>query len=231
MESIRLYTQWRNPFSEKVARGLRLKRLAFDRVISEDPADWRRWSPITGQLPVLEIDGARRQESNEILRWLDELHPDPPLLSTDPKVAEAQRQLAAWSDSSFLYYWNSWRATRAEDLWTDENRPEPALLERLRSTLSRGLGRSDPNEEREDQVIDAIARRLDDIEGLLGQRRFFYSDEPSIADLSVIGMLTVLRDGPIPRTATLLRERPTLMKYMERMEARLQSDPDPSDTA
>ena len=53
---------------------------------------------------MLEIDGERNADSTDILCRLDQLYPNPPLLSSDPKVAEAQRQLEDWADESFLWY-------------------------------------------------------------------------------------------------------------------------------
>ena len=109
---VRLYTQSMNPYTEKVAAALALKQLPFERVVSDEPEDVKRWSPITRMLPVLEIDGRRKPESNAIVQWLDELFPEPPLYSRDPRTAEAQRNLASWSDDSFLWYWNRWRSAR-----------------------------------------------------------------------------------------------------------------------
>jgi glutathione S-transferase len=53
---------------------------------------------------------------------------------------------------------------------------------------------------------------------LLGKRPFFHGDQLSVADLSVFGMLLVLRDSPITGGGTLLAERPSLMAFMERVD-------------
>ena len=55
--TVRLYTQSMNPYAEKVAAALALKGIAFERIISDEPEDLQRWSPIARMLPVLEIDG------------------------------------------------------------------------------------------------------------------------------------------------------------------------------
>ena len=44
--NVRLYTQSLNPFTEKVAAALALKGIPFERVVSDDPEDLQRWSPI-----------------------------------------------------------------------------------------------------------------------------------------------------------------------------------------
>ena len=54
---IGLYGPRAAPFTEKVARGLALKKLEFELVEPESPEDYRRWNPETAQLPVIDIDG------------------------------------------------------------------------------------------------------------------------------------------------------------------------------
>lgn len=218
---IRLITQERNPFSEKVARALALKKLPFERVLVEEPEEIRRYNPETGELPVLEIDGDRRADSGAILYWIDEIHPDPPLLSPDSKAAEAQRSLAAWSDSSFAFYWNRWRASQ-ENVPEDGPPLDPGFLDRMRSSVGRSLGlgnRPSRSDALGMQVIAGIERRLDDLVVLLGDRAYFHADQPSMADLAVFGMLLLIRYGPIPGSPEMLAARPSLVAYVERLEA------------
>ncbi len=220
---IRLYTQSTNPYSEKVAAALALKGLAFERIVSDDPEDVARWSPIARTLPVLEVDGRRKADSLAILAWLDERFPAPPLYSSDPRTAEAQRNLAAWSDNSFAWYFNRWRASRYPQPGDDEPL-EGSLLRRVKKSLGRRFGR-DPRtraEARELEVIHQIEARMDDLVGFLGDRPFFHSDEPSVADLSVYAMLRVLQAGAIPLCAGAVDERPTLAAFLARMRARIE---------
>ena len=217
---IRLYTQSMNPFSEKVAAALALKQLPFERIVSDDPADVERWSPIARTLPVIEIDGRRRADSLAIVAWLDELFPEPALYSRDPRIAEQQRHLAAWSDDSFAWYWNRWRAARYPQPG-DEGPVDASLIDRIMDKVARSLGhvprtRADA---RELEIIQEIEDRLTDLVGFLRDRPFFHADEPSIADLSIYSMLLVLRDGPIPRCPEAIAERPTLTAFLERMES------------
>src|SRR5215468_8008529 len=55
-----LYSPRAMPFTEKVGRGLRVKKLPFELVEPRSPEDYRRLSPETGLLPVLEVGGAPR---------------------------------------------------------------------------------------------------------------------------------------------------------------------------
>lgn len=219
---LRLYTQRLNPFSQKVAIGLDIKKLEFEQVVSDDPEDLRRWSPVTGQLPVLEDGGERIADSSAILRFLDDRYPEPPLRSRDPKVAAAQDQLMAWADASFLFYWDRWRSARFPRPG-DEQPANPSLLRKLQRRIERSFGRTDvdptPVELRELEVLDELANRMDDLVGMLGQRPFFHSDDPSVADTSVFGMLRIIRDGPMIGGAAMIARRPTLSGYVDRMEA------------
>ena len=67
-------------------------------------------------------------------------------------------------------------------------------------------------------MLSGIDARLADLIAFLGQRDFFYADEPSLADISVVGMLRLLHDGPMPGARDLIQERPELVSYMKRMD-------------
>jgi glutathione S-transferase len=221
---IRLYTQKLNPYSEKVAASLALKGLPFERIVSDNPEDIQRWSPIARTLPVLEIDGKRKADSLKIVAWLDQRFPEPPLFSRDPRIAEAQRRLADWSDNSFAWYWNRWRAARyprpGDDLPLDAS-----LMARIRGKIGRSLGHAPRSraDARELEIIQELQDRMNDLVGFLRDRPFFHSDEPSIADLSVYAMLLVLREGSIPHCADAIAERPTLAAFLDRMAGRIKS--------
>ena len=221
MPEIRLYTQAFNPYSEKVARALALKKLPFRREVSDQPSDIKRWSPVTQRLPVLEIDGDRVHDSDRILLWLDARFPDPPLRSSEPKTAAAQERLASWSDSSFSWYWDRWRAARFPRPG-DEQPASPNLLARVARSIGRSLGADEVvtrAELREAEILEELAHRLDDLVGFLGDRPFFYADQPSVADLSVYGMLRVLEDGPMTNSAAMVNSHQTLTAYIKRMDA------------
>jgi glutathione S-transferase len=221
---IRLYTQRLNPYSEKVAATLALKGLAFERVISDNLEDIQRWSPIARTLPVLEIDGKRKVDSLKIVAWLDQLFPVPPLYSPDPRIAEAQRRLADWSDNSFSWYWNRWRAARYPRPG-DDLPPDASLVSRIKGSIGRSLGHAPRSraDARELEIIQGLQDRMTDLVGFLRDRPFFHADEPSIADLSVYAMLLVLRDGPIPACADAIADRPTLAAFLDRMVGRIKS--------
>lgn len=221
---IRLYTQTRNPYTEKVAAALALKGLAFERVVSDEPEDVQRWSPISRMLPVLEIDGRRKADSGKIIQWLDERFPEPPLYSRDARTADAQRNLAEWSDSSFLWYWNRWRTARYPQPG-DETPLDESILARIKGQIGRKLGRAARTRAdiRELEIVREIQDRMDDLVGFLRDRPFFHADEPSIADLAVYAMLIVLSEDTIPGCSDAIAERPTLAAFLDRMAGRIKS--------
>src|SRR5262249_60892259 len=70
----------------------------------------------------------------------------------------------------------------------------------------------------ETALLRGVDDRLADLVNLLGARRFFYADQPSIADLGVYGMLFVLRMDAMLGSARLLANRPGLLEFMRRLE-------------
>jgi glutathione S-transferase len=219
---IRLYTQSVNPFAEKVARALRLKGLEHERVITDDPRDLRILSPTTGQLPVLDLDGERFHDSALIVRELERRFPEPPLFASDPKVAGAQEQLARWSDTSFLWYWNAWRRSQDEQARRSEEAAQRRGLARLRGRVEAALGgvvlAARPRTLRPGEILTELDNRLADLERMLGTRPYFHGDRPSVADLSVYGMLRVMRAGPMAGAETLIDRHPRIRGFLERMD-------------
>lgn len=201
------------PFTEKCRRGLAYKGLDYELREPAGPEDYPRWSPKTGLLPVMRVDGELVSDSTDILLKLDELRPDPPLLSPDPVAAEQQRNLEDWADESFLYYFQQWR--RLDASRGDEDR-RASRLRRFGAWLRAGGTWERP----ETAILRSIDLRLDDLANLLGARSFFYSDQLSMADLAVYGMLYTMGLGAIPGAAPLITTRPTLLELMRRVEER-----------
>ncbi len=222
-----LYGPARAPFTEKVRRALHLKKLDYQLREPESPEDYQRWSPRTGLLPVLEIDGESISDSTEILFELDRRYPDPPLLSRDEKLADQQRQLEEWADESFLWYWMRWLRLSGDDAslrLPEDDGPAPkgerrglarfAPVRRFLAWLRAGGTWERP----EADLLRGIADRMDDLVNFLGGRSFFYSEAPGMADLAVYGMLYTMRNGVIPGGAERLASRPALVELMRRVE-------------
>ena len=218
---ITLYGQSETPFTEKVRRALVMKGLAFELMQPSGPEDFKRWSPDTGLLPVLTIDGERISDSTAILFRLDERFPNPPLLAAEPKIATQQRQLEDWADESFLFYFLRWQRIRQQREAADAEVSKRgglariAMLRRLLAWLRAGGTWERP----ETAIVRGMADRLDDLVNLLGTRPFFYAERPSMADLAVYSMLRSVEHGSMPDSTQLLLSRPGLVAYMRRVEA------------
>ncbi|HVS13781.1 MAG TPA: glutathione S-transferase family protein [Thermoanaerobaculia bacterium] len=202
---MRLFGDRLSPYVDKVASALELKRVPFESVPIRSLGDLKRWNPITGKMPVLELGdehgGERLWDSTRILRRLEELHPEPRLLSADPAVAAAQRQLEDWSDESLYWYvmsyrWAPSRAARSLGEIFDHAKVPPMVRvlagglwrRRVRqATLAQGLGRLP-----EEVLERELEGRLDDLATLLGADPWFVGEGPSWADLAVVGELRFL---------------------------------------
>jgi len=221
-----LYGSRLSPFVEKVARALQLKGVETTTVDIKGPNDLKKWNPTTGKMPVLEIGGEKLFDSTLILRRLDAIVPEPPLVARDPETAAKQRFLEDWSDESLYWYVMALR-------WSPENAKAtvaqlaaflPALLRPLASLVfprqigslarAQGLARLPTG-----IVLDELERRFDELCVFLGDRPFFFSDEVSVADLAVFGQFSTLRSGPTPQGARLLDARPTLAAHFDRVDA------------
>ena len=217
-----LYSPRGMPFTEKVGRALRLKRLPFELVEPKNPEDYRRFSPQTGLLPVLEVEGARIPDSSAILDYLEAHFPEPPLLSSDVRVAREQRRLERWIDETFPFYILRWVQKRVG---------ATAVLKAPGDGFPLGpmaqLGLISRDGKLSPEVFDTSAggpgpeftRRLDDLAHMLGARPFFYADELSRADLSVYGSLSVMYRDVYPGARTMLAERKGLFAHVERVLA------------
>jgi glutathione S-transferase len=215
-QRITLYGPRQTPYTEKVRRALLLKGLDFELREPASAEDFKRWSPETGLFPVLTIDSELVSDSTRILLRLDELFPKPPLLASDPVVAAQQRQLEDWADESFLWYWNRWLALVRRREAADAQRG-PLRMPRLRRALA-WLRAGGTWERPETAILRSVEDRLGDLANLLGARRFFYWDQPGMADLAVYGMLFVLRLDAMRGSARLLANRPGLLEFMRRVE-------------
>ena len=207
-----LYGHSYTPFTEKCRRALVFKGLEFGLHFSSGPEDVRRWSPVTGLLPVMTVDDELVSDSTNILLRIEALRPEPPLLSRDPSVAAQQRNLEDWADESFLWYWMEWFRLEGDAA----SRPRSAWA-RLRRRLA--FRPRDERRRARTELVQGLADRLDDLVNFLGSRPFFHADQLSLADLTVHAMLRTMRGDTIPGAAQLLAERPALVAFMRRVEA------------
>lgn len=95
-----LHGYWRSGTSYRTRIALNLKGLAYDlapvdlRAGAQKSETFLRLNP-QGLVPALETDGAVLTQSPAILEWLEEAHPEPPLLPPDPVSRAQVRAMAA----------------------------------------------------------------------------------------------------------------------------------------
>ena len=220
MAQITLYGPREAPFVLKFELALGLKKLDFTQEVPSGPEDYKRWSPETGLLPVIDVDGTRVHDSSAILDFLDERFPEPPLVSSDPKAASSQRTLESWAEETFFFYWMSYLRTlvRGDEEVAVEGSAAPRAGPRSRLSrrkkaptlnLAEGLGKE-------------FGQRLDDLVNFLGSRPFFYSDRVSRADLAVYSFLNYIPETAGPVKA-IVHSRQPLVDLMARVEAAVRS--------
>ena len=225
MDKIKLFGSRLSPFVEKVARVLQTKDLAFELVGPKSPADFKKWNPQTGKMPVLEIDDVRHHDSSFIVEHVETIAPQPSMWSSDPKVSAQQRFIEDWSDESFYWYLMAMR-------WAPENAKAsgaqivatlPPLIRPIASLIvprqiggaarAQGLARLPMADiERE------LGRRFDEILNWLGDKPFLFSDSVGIADISLFGQMNTLCSGPTPQGARLIDQRDGLRAYYDRID-------------
>lgn len=220
-----LYGARHTPFTGKVERALRVKRLPFELVEPSSPEDFRRWNPETGLLPVVDIGDRRIPDSTAILDALEERFPDPPLQSGDPRLAREQRRLEAWVGETFAYYLVRWLRLRARQLGIaprshdpDERGPTGPLVH-LGMVGEDGRLRPEVYETDDGGPGPEFERRLDDLKALLGDRRYFHGDRLSRGDLAVFGALYPLWIERFSGARALLEARPNLREFTVRIDA------------
>ncbi len=214
-----LYAPRGMPLTEKVGRALRVKKLAFEIVEPETAEDYRRFSPETGLLPVVDVDGVRVPDSAAILDFLDERFPEPRLVSSDVRAAREQRRLESWIDETLAFYILRWVRSR---IGPDVPLPVRGGGFPLGSMSELGLvGRGRIRTEAFDPDGQGpgpeFARRLDDLDHMLGTRRYFYADRISRADLSVCSSLSVMHRDIYPGARALLMAHAKLFEHTERV--------------
>jgi len=223
---ITLYGPAQAPYTEKVRRALVYKGYEFELREPQSPEDYKRWSPKTGMLPVLDLNGEHVPDSTDILYRIDRDRPDPPLLSADPTAAAQQRQLEDWADESFLFYYMKYLHTlrsQGPAVPTAGGGPAPhrtreeppsGALRRLAAWLRAGGTWERP----ETAILRGLGLRLDDLTKFLGARAFFYAERLSMGDLAVYAMLFTMRNEAIPGSSLLVAQRPSLVGFMARVE-------------
>jgi maleylacetoacetate isomerase len=96
---MRLFTFWRSSAAYRARIALNIKGLAYEQVPTRfarnehRTAEYLRLNP-QGLIPALEVDGEVIAQSLALIEYLDEVHPEPPLLPRDPLARAHVRSMA-----------------------------------------------------------------------------------------------------------------------------------------
>ncbi len=99
----RLYHFALSPFCRKVRLVLAEKKIDIELVDEkywEPSSEFLRRNP-AGKVPILKIDGLTLTESGAICEYIEETHPEPALMPSDPRARAEVRRLVAWFDDKF----------------------------------------------------------------------------------------------------------------------------------
>jgi len=186
------------PFSHncvKVRVALGLKGLKYE---THDIAPMDRASVVAasgqGLVPVLLDDGQAIADSTAILLYLEERHPDPPLIPSDPAARACCLILEDWADQAFMAmarraaYSNilSRPGKLASMFFPEDPAPARWIKERIaRRVVARRFGLSPGRHARD----VAEAKRLAGLAmARLGGRRWLQGESPTIADVALATM-------------------------------------------
>ena len=177
-----LYHLWLSPFCRKVRIALMEKHLDFE-LRAENT--WERGQEFlalnpAGEVPVLvELDGTALSGSNAICEFLDEVHPEPPLLGLQALGRAEVRRLVHWFDGKF-----------------DAEVTKALVGEKI---MKRFLGRGAPNSQTVRAGHTNIHHHLDYIGYLTERRKWLAGDDFSYADIAAAAHLsTIDYQGDVP---------------------------------
>ncbi|MEO5374692.1 MAG: glutathione S-transferase family protein [Alphaproteobacteria bacterium] len=170
-----LYHVWLSPQCRKVRIILAEKRVPFDLVIErvwDRRGEFLAINP-SGEVPVLvDDDGTAVSDSSAICEYLEELHPDPPLLGPTPALRAETRRLVAWFDCKF-----------------NREVTQNLVGEKIGKRLT-GVGEPDSRAIRAGHAN--IHTHLDYVEWLIDRRRWLAGEAFSMADIAAAAHLSAL---------------------------------------
>lgn len=171
---IRLFHVPLSPFCRKVRLSLAEKKLDVELVDErywEKGTDFLQRNP-AGKVPVLKMDGRNMSESSAICEYIEEKHPEPPLLPKDAGDRYEVRRLVCWFDDKFHSEVTS-----------------KLLYERVNKKV---MGQGYPDSKNVKSGARAIKFHLDYMAWLLDQRRWLAGDVMTLADFAAAAHLSTL---------------------------------------
>lgn len=170
----RLYHMPLSPFCRKIRLVLAEKKIEVE-LVEEKPwerrMDYLRMNP-SGKVPLLKLDDLVLAESSAIFEYIEETHPEPPLLPRKPAARAEARRLAAWFDDKFHHEVTA-----------------NLLYERVNKKLSKT---GYPESDKIKAGLRNIKYHLDYMEWLFEARSWLAGDQMTIADFAAAAQLSSL---------------------------------------
>lgn len=169
-----LYHAPLSPFCRKVRLSLAEKKIEVELIEErywEASGDFLRRNP-AGKVPILKVDGRMMGESAAICEYLEEVHPTPSLLPTDPVARYEVRRLVAWFDDKFHHEVTS-----------------NLLYERVNKKL---MKQGYPDSTKIKAGAKAIKYHLDYMAWLLEHRNWLAGERMTLADFAAAAHLSSL---------------------------------------
>ncbi len=170
----RLYHVPLSPFCRKVRLCLAEKRIEVELIEErywERDTDFLRRNP-AGKVPILRMDGRTLSESQAICEYIEETHPEPPLMPRDPAGRYEVRRLIGWFDDKFY----------------DEVTQRLVHERVIKKITKQGY----PDSAAVKAGAKAIKYHLDYLGWLLDQRRWLAGDAMTLADFAAAAHLSSL---------------------------------------
>jgi glutathione S-transferase len=149
----------------------RLRRVVDVNVVGALLTDFLRRNP-AGKVPVLRMDGRMMAESAAICEYIEDRHPEPPLMPRAPEARYEVRRLVSWFDDKFHHEVTS-----------------KLLYERVNKKV---MGQGYPDSGNVKAGAKAIKFHIDYIGWLLDQRRWLAGDAMTLADFAAAAHLSAL---------------------------------------
>lgn len=170
----RLYHFPLSPFSRKVRLSLAEKRIEVELIEErywEQDSDFLRRNP-AGKVPVLRLGNKLMSESVAICEYLEETHPNPPLMPRDAEGRFEVRRLIGWFDDKFY-----------------SDCTHKLLGERV---FRKVMGTGYPDSTNVKAGSRAMRFHLDYMTELLEHRRWLAGNEMTLADFAAAAQLSCL---------------------------------------
>jgi maleylacetoacetate isomerase/maleylpyruvate isomerase len=211
---MKFFSFWRSLASFRVRIALNLKNLPADVVFVDLDADahraddYRRVNPQMALPSLVLDDGTVLFQSLAILEYLEEVHPAPPLLPSDPRGRARVRGLS--------------QMVACEG--------HPLLTPRVRRYLDHELNLRDTQQAawRRHWTVETLAALEGHLTGHKATGRFCHGDAPTIADICMVGHVTAAINQQIDLAIypTVKRIHETAMALPEFAKAHPSMQPD-----